>query len=90
MPPLTASTCPVMYPAASDARKHTAAATSSGVPKRPSGIADAQLAWASVLMSRVMSVSMSPGATTFTVIDREATSRASAFEKPMTPAFAAE
>ena len=33
MPPLTASTCPVIYDASSDARKQTAAATSSGVPE---------------------------------------------------------
>jgi hypothetical protein len=42
IPPLTARTCPVIYDASSDARKHTAAATSSGVPSRPSGICAAQ------------------------------------------------
>lgn len=36
-----------------------------------------------------MSVSMKPGATTLTVMPREPTSRASDFEKPMIPAFAA-
>ena len=38
-------------------------------------------------MAFVMSVSISPGAITFTVIPREATSRASAFAKPISPAF---
>ena len=34
-PPSTASTCPVMYDASSEAKKTTVAATSSGVPIRP-------------------------------------------------------
>jgi hypothetical protein len=34
-----------------------------------------------------MSVSINPGATTFTVMLREATSRASDLQKPMRPAF---
>src|SRR5215204_2482661 len=38
IPPFTARTCPVIYDASSDARKQTAAATSSGAPSRPSGI----------------------------------------------------
>src|SRR5215208_6939409 len=42
IPPLTASTCPVIYDASSDARKHTAAATSSTAPSRPRGICAAQ------------------------------------------------
>ena len=46
IPPLTASTCPVIYAASSDARKHAAAATSSAVPRRPSGICAAQSVWA--------------------------------------------
>ena len=41
-------------------------------------------------IARVMSVSMKPGATTFTVMLREPISRASDFEKPIIPAFAAE
>ena len=36
-----------------------------------------------------MSVSMSPGATTLTVMLREATSRASALQNPISPAFEA-
>src|SRR5215208_7201816 len=89
IPPLTARTCPVIYDASSDARKHTAAATSSGVPSRPSGICSVQSCFAPPAMARVISVSMSPGATTFTVMLRDATSRASALQKPIRPAFEA-
>src|SRR5436190_21610922 len=49
IPPLTARTCPVIYDASSEARKHTAAAISSGVPRRFNGIFAAQ-------SSRVLSV----------------------------------
>src|SRR5690606_38080329 len=87
MPPLTASTCPVIYDASSEARKQTAAAMSSGVPSRPSGMRSAQAACAPSARPRVMSVSIMPGATAFTVMPREATSRASAFVNPMSPAF---
>src|SRR5436309_2113531 len=87
IPPLTARTCPVIYDASSDARKHTAAATSSTVPSRPSGIWAAQSTCVFPLIARVMSVSTSPGATTFTVMARDATSRASALAKPIRPAF---
>ena len=38
IPPSTFNTCPVIYPALSDARNQTASATSSGFPKLPSGI----------------------------------------------------
>src|SRR5687767_8736725 len=87
MPPFTASTCPVIYAASSEARKQTAAATSRGVPRRPSGIADAQSACALSVIAFVMSVSTSPGVTTFTVMLREATSRAIALLNPINPAF---
>ena len=40
-------------------------------------------------MAAVMSVSMKPGATAFTVMEREATSRATDFVKPMMPALLA-
>src|SRR5215218_4675693 len=87
IPPLTARTCPVIYDASSEARKHTAAATSSGVPSRPSGICSDQSRFALSTSPRVISVSISPGATTFTVIPREAISRASDLHKPIKPAF---
>ena len=38
-PPLTLSTCPVMNPAAGDAKNATASAISSGVPRRWNGMA---------------------------------------------------
>ena len=38
IPPLTSITEPVMYPPSSDARNAMAAATSCGVPARPSGM----------------------------------------------------
>src|SRR3954470_4503749 len=78
IPPLTARTCPVIYDASSDARKQTAAATSSTVPGRPSGICAAQSTCVFSLTVRVMSVSIMPGATTLTVMARDPTSRASA------------
>ena len=76
-------------PASEPARKHTAAATSSGVPRWPNGISAAQSTWAFSLMARVMSVSIMPGATTLTVIPRDATSRANALANPIKPAFEA-
>src|SRR5579864_1634867 len=85
IPPLTASTCPVIYDASSDARKHAAAATSSTVPSRPSGICRSSSPCAAAATARVMSVSIIPGAMTLTVIAREATSRASALANPISP-----
>ncbi len=67
-------------------RKLTAAATSSGVPTRPSGIS---FSISSSGAACVISVSMRPGATQFTVISRLASSSASAYVAPMMPAFAA-
>src|SRR6185295_11203216 len=58
IPPFTASTCPVIYDASSDARKQAAAATSSTEPQRPSGICDAQSPCVFSLIARVMSVSI--------------------------------
>src|SRR5262249_59511967 len=37
-PPLMRTTCPVRYPAAGETSQRAAAATSSGVPQRPSGV----------------------------------------------------
>ena len=87
MPPFTANTCPVIYADSSDARKQTAAATSSAVPSRLSGICVSIAEWADSSTAVVMSVSIIPGATTFTVMPRLATSRASAFENPTSPAL---
>ena len=45
-PPSTGSTVPVTNPARSEAKKDTAAATSSGVPARPTGVAWIQVPYA--------------------------------------------
>src|SRR5438309_4506027 len=87
IPPLTASTSPVIYDASSDARKHTAAAISSAVPSRPSGICDAQSTCDFSVIARVMSVSTMPGATALAVMPRDPTSRASALTNPIRPAL---
>ena len=55
------------------------------VPGRPIGIWAVQSLCASAVIARVMSVSISPGATTFTVTLREATSFASDLQKPIRP-----
>src|SRR5829696_6188745 len=89
IPPLTARTCPVIYDASSDARKQTADAMSPGVPSRLSGIFEAHSSCALPVMARVMSVSIKPGATTLTVMPRDATSMATDFANPISPAFEA-
>src|SRR5579883_3090162 len=87
MPPFTAMTCPVMYPASSLARNFTAAAMSSGFPIRPSGTDARIFARTSSDSTFVMSVSMYPGATALTVMLRLAISCASVFVTPISPAF---
>src|SRR5690606_31063367 len=87
IPPSTPMTCPEIYAAWSLARKLTSAATSSGCPTRPAGM------WGSICSrgaSFIMSVSINPGATAFTVTFRFANSLASAFVAPIKPALAAE
>jgi 3-oxoacyl-[acyl-carrier protein] reductase len=53
------------------------------------GMAEVTASRAFSLMAAVMSVSMNPGATAFTVMPREATSRATDFVKPTIPALLA-
>ena len=65
IPPLTDITCPVMYDASSEQRNRTTFATSSGLPILPMGM---MFLIISTGASLIMSVSMSPGATTFTRI----------------------
>src|SRR3990172_709052 len=90
MPPSTLSTCPVMYPAWSEARKATALAISEVSPLRPSGINPTipSLRFSGTVSQ--ISVSIYPAATALTVILREATSRASDLVKPIWPALEAE
>src|SRR4029077_11020037 len=89
-PPSTARTWPVMKAASSEARNATACAISSGVPNRPSGVRAVISAWSASGRSWVSSVRTNPGATALTVMEREASSRATALVKPMRPAFADE
>ena len=71
----------------SEARKLVNAATSSGLPKRPSGISFFNSASSNSL---VMSVAMKPGAMALTVTLRAATSCAKALVAPIRAALAAE
>ncbi len=87
IPPLTCRVSPVMYAPQSEAKKPTAAAISSGVPKRASGICDMSTSICFSCKARVMSVSMKPGATQFTVMPREPISLARDLEKPSTAAL---
>ena len=64
-------------------------ATSSQVPNRPRGIERRNSSWSLAGNFAVISVSMKPGATAFTVIPREATSRATALVNPRMPALVA-
>ncbi len=79
-----------MYAASSEAKKATAYATSSALPQRPSGINFFDSSFIFSGMPDVKSVGTKPGAIAFTVILREATSRAKAFVNPIKPAFEAE
>src|SRR5271157_3190960 len=87
IPPFTFSTSPVMYPASSDARNLTACATSKSLPPWPRGMFFLMLSFNSADRAAVMAVSMNPGATAFTVMLRDPTSRATAMVKPISPAF---
>ena len=86
MPPLTASTCPVIYDASSEARKQRRRPRPPACPAAERNLRR-PIACAFSVIALVMSVSISPGATTFTVMFRDATSRASALLKPIRPAF---
>src|SRR5206468_11139850 len=88
-PPLTSTTSPVMNAASSEQRKRTAPATSSGSPRRPSGVAASIAPVASSGRTSVSRVFTYPGATTLARTLREPSSRARDFVKPMIPAFAA-
>jgi hypothetical protein len=80
MPPVTSRSSPVIQRASSEARKATASAMSAGWPIRPSAVAPAVAAWTSGSRRKgVMSVSVGPGATAFTVIPRAPRALASAW-----------
>src|SRR5262249_52852812 len=88
-PPSTSSTSPVMNEASSEQRNRTAPATSDGSPSRPSGVAASIASFAASGSTSVSPVFPYPGRTTFGRTPREPSSRASAFVKPMIPAFEA-
>src|SRR6266478_5835584 len=85
LPPSTTTPCPVMYEASGEARKQTAAATSSGVPARPSGVCRAAIFSDSVEDA----VAIQPGAMPLMVIPSPAVSMATARIMPSIAAFAA-
>ena len=87
MPPFTPMTCPVIYPACSDSRNETSAATSSGVPARFIGTIASTCSGLNAFL--VEGDSIRPGATTLTVMPRDANSIASDLLAPCRPALAA-
>ena len=62
---------------------------SCGVPSRSSGICVNSVFLASSVIAAVMSVSMKPGATTFARMFRDASSLATDFVSPISPALLA-
>src|SRR6185503_11357459 len=95
-PPLTLIVWPVTYEASSEARNAMTAATSSGSPIRRSVVASIIACLSRAPSSPSCSgaelrsgVSIGPGATALARTPKRADSRAIAFVKPMTPAFAA-
>ena len=87
MPPLTDSTCPVIYDALSEARNTAACAISCAVPIRFKGIDDCTLSFTLSESTAVISVSIYPGAIALTVICLDASSFAADFVSPITPAL---
>src|SRR5262249_53430923 len=93
IPPSTLMTSPVTKPAPSDARKATMPATSSGWPRRPTGMLAAANAsrssWVVSTLARSCSLTMAPGATQLTVTPLEPSSMARFFDHMWTAALAA-
>ena len=73
------------YAASSEPSHRTTAATSAVLANRPSGICPRYSACLSSGRTAVISVSTKPGATTFEVIDRLPSSRASERAIPTSP-----
>jgi hypothetical protein len=86
LPPLTGIDAPLMNEALSEATKRMASAISSERPKRLSGTPEAKLAFCSFEPAKraSMSVSIGPGATTFTRMPNGAPSRAADLVSPST------
>ena len=88
--PLTSITVPLAIVASGEARKTTAAATSSGAATRPSGLS-ARLAtpFSPTSSSPAMSVSVKPGATDVTAMPCGPSARASDWPNAISPALLA-
>ena len=89
-PPSTEIVWPVIYEASSLERKITKSEISWTEPNLFKGMSSISLVLALSSRYAVMSVSIKPGATEFTVIPLEPTSLASDFVKPLKPALADE
>ena len=89
-PPLGLSTCPVINDASGDAKNAAAAATSSGVPTRPSGVSSQSACIAAASSIPFIGVSITPGARQFTRMWEGPISCASAWVIPINPALAVE
>src|SRR4051812_963726 len=96
-PPLTLTVWPVTNDASSEQRNAITAATSSGRPIRRTAVASiiaclrrAPRSPSCASAEFSSGVSIGPGATALQRTPKRADSRAIAFVKPMTPAFAAE
>src|SRR6202043_1692606 len=91
-PPVTCSVSPVTYDASFDAKKATAAAISSTLPIRPSGVTDSihlRMSPSARPAETTPSVAIMPGLTVLTRILRGANSFESTEEMASTEAFVA-
>ena len=80
----------VINEACSEARNNTACATSSGVPKRLTGVSSTRVLNVSASSVAFISVWMTPGSTQLTVIPEGPSSLAMAMVKPRMAALVAE
>ena len=85
LPPDTDSTCPVICRASSEARKAMALATSSGCPRRRSGVAAADSSSVVLRLRSTHSVSVVPGAMALTRMPSGPSSCASTFVNTCSP-----
>ena len=83
-------TAPVLNAAASEQSHNTRPASSCGSPSRRSGLAVIMASTTSLPRSRIMRVSIGPGATQLIRISVSQISLDNALVKAMTPALAAE
>ena len=91
-PPSTVIACPVIKDDLSDNKNDTTSATSLGVPILPIAVSSIRvcISHAVKFSFLIISVSMQPGHTAFTLIPDNPSSFAIASENAITPAFDAE